>query len=142
MATREDFTAEEWKTLKVGLFGAGMTVSVSDGGLLSSFKEAAAMSRTLQAEAARGGLVGEIANMAEDRPAKDDMGGRNLATTVLVALRSAGEVLAAKSPEDLAPYQAAVMEVAEATAAASKGVAPGEVATIEAIRDAVGLPAA
>ena len=139
MATRTDFTEEEWKTLKVGLLGAGMTVSVSDGGLISAFKEAAGVGRAIQAEVARGGLVGEIANMTVGRPSKDDMGGRNVGTAVLVALQSARAILEAKAPEELTAYQLAVVAVAQAAAEASKGVQPAEAATIEAIKAAVGL---
>jgi hypothetical protein len=142
MATRTDFTEEEWKTLKVGLLGAGMTVSVSDGGLISAFKEAAGVGRAIQAEVARGGLVGEIANMTVGRPSKDDMGGRNVGTAVLVALQSARAILQAKAPEELTAYQLAVVAVAQAAAEASKGVQPAEAATIEAIKAAVGLSAA
>jgi hypothetical protein len=141
MATRADFTDEEWKTLKVGLLGAGMTVSVSDGGLISAFKEAAGVGRALQAEVARGGLVGEMANMTVGRPSKDDMGGRNVGTAVLVALQSARAILEAKAPEELVAYQLAVVSVAQAAAEASKGVQPAEAATIEAIKGAVGLAA-
>ncbi len=141
MATRADFTEEEWKALKVGLLGAGMTVSASDGGLISAFKEAAGVSRALQAEVIRGGLIGEIANMSAERPSRDDLGGRNAGTAVVVALQSARDILAAKAPDELAAYQSAVVAVATAAAEASKGVRPAEAATIEAIKGAVGLSA-
>lgn len=139
MATRSDFTAEEWTTLKVGLLGAGMSVSVSDGGIISSFKEAAAVSRTLQASVAQGGLVGELANMSADRPSKEELGGRNVGVAVIAALQSANAILAAKAPDQLPDYQMAVVELAVAAAEASKGIKPGEAATIEAIKAAVGL---
>ncbi len=139
MATRADFTDEEWKTLKVGLLGAGMTVSVSDGGLISAFKEAAGVGRALQAEVARGGLVGEMANMSVGRPSKEDLGGRNVGTAVLVALQAARAILETKAPDELITYQAAVVSVAQAAAEASKGVQPAEAATIDAIKAAVGL---
>ena len=141
MAARTDFTDEEWLTLKVGLMGAGMSVSLYDGGMISAFKEAAGVTRALQAEAARGGLVGEIASMADGRPSRDDLGGRNVGTTVLVALQTAREILKAKAADDLITYQLAVVSVAQSAAEASKGVQPAEAAAIQAIKTAVGLEA-
>ncbi len=139
MATRADFTDEEWTTLKVGLMGAGLAVSVSDGGMISAFKEAAGVGRAMQNEVARGGLVGEIASMAGGRPSREELGGRNVGTTVLGALQSAREILTAKAGEDLVAYQLAVVSVAQAAAEASKGVQPAEATTIEAVKKAVGL---
>ena len=40
MASKADFTEEEWKTLQQGLAGAGLYVALVDRGFFDSFKEA------------------------------------------------------------------------------------------------------
>ena len=47
MATKADFTEEEWESLHKGLTGAGMMVSASDPGFMDSFGEASALAKHL-----------------------------------------------------------------------------------------------
>src|SRR4029453_3640795 len=47
MATRQDFTDEEWTALQRGLTGSGMLVSVSDRDFTDTFGEAGAMAKYL-----------------------------------------------------------------------------------------------
>src|SRR5215210_3894327 len=39
MAKKDDFTEQEWETLRKGALGAGLVVSTSDRGFLDSVKE-------------------------------------------------------------------------------------------------------
>jgi tellurite resistance protein len=55
------------------------------------------------------------------------------------ALRDGLAALNAKSPEDVAAYQAVVLDVAESVAAAAKGVSATENAALEKIRTALGV---
>ena len=48
MATRADFTDEEWKALQEGITGAGMFVALVDRGFFDSFKEANALAHHLR----------------------------------------------------------------------------------------------
>jgi hypothetical protein len=45
MATKPDFTEEEWKTLQKGVTGAGMLVSVGDVDFTDSFGEATKLAK-------------------------------------------------------------------------------------------------
>ena len=47
MATKADFTDEEWKAMQEGIAGAGMYVAIIDRGFFDSFKEASALARHL-----------------------------------------------------------------------------------------------
>jgi len=47
MATKDDFTAEEWEALQKGITGAGMLVAISDRGFFDTFKEANALAKHL-----------------------------------------------------------------------------------------------
>ena len=53
MASKADFTEQEWDTLQKGVTGAGLLVSVSDKGFFATFKEAGALAKHL-AEAREG----------------------------------------------------------------------------------------
>src|SRR3954451_2730894 len=48
MATRADFTEEEWQALQEGVNGAGMFVALVDRGFFDSFKEANTLARHLR----------------------------------------------------------------------------------------------
>ena len=47
MASKADFTEEEWKTLGKGVIGVGLLVSVSDRDFTDSFGEATALAKYL-----------------------------------------------------------------------------------------------
>src|SRR6059058_5936606 len=48
MATKADFTDEEWKAMQEGIAGAGMYVAIIDRGFFDSFKEASALAHHLR----------------------------------------------------------------------------------------------
>jgi len=50
MATKADFTEEEWKTLQKGVTGAGLLVSAGDRDFTDSFGEATALAKYLGAQ--------------------------------------------------------------------------------------------
>jgi len=54
MATKADFTEEEWKSLERGITGTGMLVSVADPGLMDSFGETSALAKYLQSQRVAG----------------------------------------------------------------------------------------
>ena len=49
MATKADFTEEEWETLEKGATGAGLLIAVSDRGFFDTFSEASTMAKHLAA---------------------------------------------------------------------------------------------
>ena len=139
MATRADFTDDEWKTLRKGVTGAGMLVSVSDRDLTDSFGEASALARALAAH--RDDASSEIVReLAKTRGTGFGLTSstKEVETETLASLRTAGEILAAKAPDEAASYRQLVLGVAEAVAEAKSGVEPNETAALDKIRDALG----
>ena len=63
MASRQDFTDDEWTSIQRGLTGSGMLVSLSDRDLSDSFGEAGAISKYLAGQQVAGStpLMREIA---------------------------------------------------------------------------------
>ena len=139
MATKADFTKEEWETLERGLTGTGMLVSVADPGVMDSFGESSALAKYLASQRAAGPteLMRELGGTHGT--------GFGLTTNpnevrdgTILALQSAVGILTAKAPEELEPYRQMVLGVATAVAQAKKGVSPTEEAVISAVKDALG----
>ena len=127
MATRADFTDEEWKAMQTGISGAGMLVAVSDAGFFDTFKEASALAKHIGAAhtANESALVREIADIHHNpfgmttSPAEVEQG-------TVDSLHAAVAALQAKAPDDLAAYRKLVLDVAQSVAEAASGVKPGE----------------
>ncbi len=139
MATKADFTEDEWKAMQKGLTGAGTLVSVSDRDFTDSFGEASALAKALAAQHAGGPseLVRELAS-ARGTGFGLTASPQEVETETLAALRSAMETLAAKAPDETENYRQLVLGVAETVAAAKSGVEPSETAAIDKIKEALG----
>ena len=105
MATKADFSEDEWHALQRGVTGAGMLVSVSDADFTDSFGEASALAKFLgeQRRTNESELVREIAAVHG--------GGFGLAASrekveseTMAALRSAVATLSVKAPDEVAAY--------------------------------------
>ena len=139
MATKADFTSEEWEALQKGLTGAGMFVAISDKGFFDTFKEANALAKHLAQARTKSdsALVRELADAhgkpfgMTDSPAEIEQGTRE-------TLQAGVAALEAKAPDDLPAYRALVLDVAESVAEAAGGVAPSETKALETIRAALG----
>ena len=68
MATRTDFTDEEWAALEKGVMGSSLLVSLADRGFFETFKEVGALAKHLQ-EAQRSSTSPLIQELAHVRPA-------------------------------------------------------------------------
>ena len=140
MATKADFTEEEWKALQKGVTGSGLLVSVSDRDFTDTFGEASALAKRMAAEHETNGsaLIREIAG------GKGSGFGMTASTDKVEAetfasLQTALETLQAKAPDDVESYRQLVVGVAEHVAnAKGGGTSPTEAATIEKIKEAVG----
>ena len=141
MATKRDFTEDEWKALQKGVTGAGMLVSVSDRDFTDSFGEASALAKALAAQHAQGAseLVREIA----------DIHGTGFGLTAspnevqsetLAALGTAMGTLGAKAPDEVESYRQLVLGVARAVAEAKGGVSEAETAALAQVEEALGSP--
>jgi hypothetical protein len=139
MATRTDFTDEEWKAMQEGITGAGMYVALADRGFFDSFKEANALAHHLRDahEHNDSVLVRDLAT-GHDRPFGASASPEEIEQSTVATLQQAVAVLEAKAPEDLAAYRQLVLDVAQSVAEAAKGVSAQENEALDHIRAAVG----
>ena len=139
MATKTDFTEDEWDALHKGVTGSGMLVSVGDRDFTDTFGEAGALAKQLREahERSPSELVRELAGVHGSgfgftaSPEKVE-------AETLAALGSATATLAAKAPDELEAYRKLVLDVADAVANAKGGVKEGESGAIEKIKGALG----
>jgi hypothetical protein len=139
MATKADFTEDEWKTMQKGVTGAGMLVSVSDRDLTDSFGEASALAKYLagQRETAESELIREL-SAVRGTGFGFTASSQEVETETLAALRTSVTTLAAKAEDDVDAYRRLVLGVAAFVAEAKDGVAPTETTAISKIEDALG----
>jgi hypothetical protein len=138
MATKTDFSQEEWEALQKGVTGAGFLMAVSDRSFFDSFKEAGALARHL-GEARQSGSSDLMRELAETRGTGFGLtdSPAEIESETLGALRKAIQALHAKAPEEVDAYRAFVLEVAESVGNAAGGGEIAEAATLEKIRSAV-----
>ena len=138
MATKADFTEQEWETLEKGVTGAGFLVALSDRGFFDTFKEAGALSRHLREarENQSSELVREFAETratgfgVTDTPDK-------IERETMSALGEASRILDEKASDEKEAYRSFVLEVAQSVAEAAGGGESAESATIDKIRAAI-----
>jgi hypothetical protein len=138
VATRQDFTDEEWAALQKGLMGSGMLVSVSDRDLTDTFGEAGALGKYLagQQVAATSEVTRELAKTRGTGfglTASPDQ----VRAETMSALATAVAALRSKAPEDVAAYRELVLGLARAVAGAKGGEVPVELEMIKAIEAAL-----
>ncbi|HEX5826563.1 MAG TPA: hypothetical protein VFY23_03525 [Candidatus Limnocylindrales bacterium] len=139
MATRQDFTDDEWATLQRGVTGSGMLVSISDRDFTDSFGEAGAMGKFLAGQhvASASALVRELV------PPKGSGFGLTAGPDVvrdqtLAAVRDSIALLEAKSPEDVEAYRELVRGLMQAVAEAKSGTSPIEAQAQALVEEALG----
>lgn len=139
MATKADFTDEEWKAMQEGITGAGMYVAIIDRGFFDSFKEASALAHHLR-EAQQNSesvLIRDLAT-GHDKPFGMTASPQEIEQSTVATIEQAVAILEAKSPEDLPAYRQLVTEVAQSVAEAAKGVSDQENQALDHIRAALG----
>jgi hypothetical protein len=138
MATKTDFTEQEWEAMHKGVAGAGLLMSVSDRSFFDSFKEAGALAKHLT-QARQSGSSDLIRELAQERGMGFGMTSspEEIERETVESLRTAVHALEAKSPEDADAYRAFVLEVAESVGNAAGGGETSEGATLEKIKAAV-----
>jgi hypothetical protein len=127
MATKTDFTEQEWKALQGAVTGAGLWVAAADRGFLDTFKEASALAHHLRDahEKSESALVRDIAG-GTDRPFGMTASPAEMEQATTSALREALAALEAKSAQDVVAYKQLILDVAESVANAAKGVSESE----------------
>ncbi len=138
MATKADFTQEEWEAMQKGITGAGTLVALSDRSFFDTFKEANALAKHLRDAHAKGDnpLIRELAG-AHGSPFGITASPAEVEKGTIDSLHAALAALEAKSPDDLPAYKQLVSDVAESVAEAAKGVAPSENDALNTIRSAL-----
>ncbi len=139
MATKADFTDEEWKAMQEGITGAGMYVAIVDRGFFDSFKEASALAHHLREaqQSSDSVLIRDLAT-AHDKPFGMTASPQEIEQSTVATLEQAVAILKAKSPEDLAAYEQLVLDVSQSVAEAAKGVSEQENQALDHIRAALG----
>jgi uncharacterized protein YaaR (DUF327 family) len=142
MATKADFTEEEWKAMQEGIAGAGMYVAIIDRGFFDSFKEASALAHHLREAQQHSDsvLIRDLAT-GHDKPFGMTASQQEIEQTTEATLKQAVSILESKSPEDLAAYKQLVLDVAQSVAEAAKGVSDQENQALDHIRAALGSSA-
>ena len=140
MATKADFSEEEWDAIQKGVTGAGMLVSLSDRDFTDSFGEAKALAKYVaeQRNTSESALIRDIAAVHGS--------GFGLGTSpqelqdgTMDALRSAVAAISAKAPDDVGAYRELVLGAAHHVAEAKGGgTSDQERAAIETITQALG----
>jgi hypothetical protein len=140
MATKADFTPEEWEALQKGITGAGMFVAISDRGFFDTFKEANALAKHLtQARSASNSELVRELSTAHGNPFGVTASPAEIEQKTKETLQAGVAALQAKAPDELPAYRALVLDVAQSVAeAAGGGVAPTESKALETIRGALG----
>lgn len=138
MATKADFTAEEWESLQQGVTGAGLLVSLSDRSFFDTFKEAGALGKHIAQAKQRNSseLVRELAGIhgtGFGLTSSPDA----VESETLAALQSAKRTLESKAPDELESYRQFVVEVAQSVAHAAGGGETAEGGAIEKINAAL-----
>jgi tellurite resistance protein len=138
LATRTDFTDDEWEAMQKGVTGAGMLVSLSDRDFTDSFGEASALAKALasQREQSTSELVRELAAVRGTGFGFTDSL-QEVEAETHAALEATLATLGAKAPDETDNYRRLVLDVAESVAEAKGGIKPGETAALERIREAL-----
>lgn len=134
-----ELTEEEQETLRKGVMGAGLLVSVSERGFFDTFKEAGALAKHV-AQARENTSSEIVRRLAEGRGTGFGMRSspQEVEGETLEALRSAIETLEAKAPEEVDAYRRFVIEVAESVAGAAGGGGGAEAEALAKIKSALG----
>ena len=138
MATRSDFTDDEWETMQKGVTGAGALVSVSDRDFTDTFGEASALAKALAAyqEQSDSVVIRELAN-ARGRVFGLTDSPQEIESKTIAALQSALATLAAKAPDETDHYRQFVLGVANAVAEAKGGLSDQEAQALGRIKGAL-----
>jgi hypothetical protein len=138
MTSKALFTDEEWHTLQWAVTDTMTYVSMADSGFWDTFKEATAAAKFMAKAKSDSGsplvhdLAGDI-KFGRDKAVTRDVA--DMAGEVSARVREAADLVAAKSPQDLAAFKAFILGIAQATAEATKGVSDHESTAIAKLQD-------
>ena len=118
MASKADFTDEEWKELQQGVTGAGLLVSTAHRDFTDSFGEASAVAKQIAAHReSQSQLVRDLSG-THGTGFGVVASPKEVVEGTMNALGAAVALLGAKAPDELEAYRALVLDVATAAAEA------------------------
>jgi hypothetical protein len=141
MATKTDFTDEQWETLAFAVTDSMMFVTVANGPhFWESMGETTAAARYLvdQQKSSPSTLVRDLAMNAghhRDKAMKDPAA---VEATTLDRVTAAAAIVAAVAPDELEAFKGLVLGVADAAAEAKNGIDEAEANTIDKVKAALG----
>lgn len=139
MASRSEFTDDEWNTLHRAATGAGLTVALSEQGFTSTFKESGAMASFMahQSTEASSQLVRELAG-THGTGWKITAAPDEVRQETVKLLQESIALLSAKAADDLDGYRAFVLALTDRVSEAGSGGEDVEGTAIATIREALG----
>jgi hypothetical protein len=141
MATKAEYTPEEWQALQWAATDTMAYLSMADPGFWDTFKEATAAAKFVAAANTSGDnvLVRDLAADVKGKRDKDlTSNPTEMAARVVERVSAAVALVAEKDADDLPAFKAFILGLANATAAAVKGIGENEAGAIEKITAALG----
>ncbi len=141
MATKADYTPEEWQVIQWAVVDTMTYVSMADPRMWDSFKEAGAAARVIATakSSAANLLVRDIAGDVRTKRDKEATANpAEFGTEVVERITQAVALITEKDPADVAAFKEFIVALAQATAEAVKDVGAAEADAIEKIRAALG----
>ena len=141
MASRADFTDDEWRVLEMAVSDTMAWLTMSDPGFWEMFKEAKGAAKFISSVkvASESLLVRQLADelkMKRDKALSANP--TDMASEVIARVGDAAAIVANKAPDDLPAFKEFIVGVAKATAEAAEGVGPSEAAAIAKLEAALG----
>lgn len=141
MATKSDFTDEQWQELRFSVQDAMAFVAFSNGAKFwETIKEATATAKYIgtQGKESQSTLVRDLASAGGTKHEKlNPSDAAEFEKQVTDTLAAASKVVADTAPDELAAYKAFILGVADAAAEASGDVDAKEQSAIDTIKGAL-----
>jgi hypothetical protein len=141
VATKADFTADEWQALQWAVADTMTYLTMADPGFWDMFKEANAAAHYIAGtrQTSESALVRELAGEIKPRRDKEVTGDpTDMSGEVVDRVTEAVKIVSSKAPEDVEAFKAFIIGVAKATAEAAKGTGPTEAQAISKLEAALG----
>ncbi len=141
MATKADYSAEEWQILQWATMNTMAYLSLADPGFWDSFKEATGAARFLaaQKDSSTNLLIRDLAGDVRTKRDKEATSNpTTLADEFIARVTQALAIVAEKDADDVEPFKSFIVGLAEATAEAVDGVGGAEASAISKLTVALG----
>jgi hypothetical protein len=140
MATKSDFTPEQWEQLQWALNDTTVYLSLVDPGFIESFKEAGAASKYLaeNRKNSQSTLIRDLAGSPKfgtDPKVKQDLA--DMGDAVAARLAGAAQLVADVAPDEVEAFKAFIIGLAETAAEASGDTSANETTALDRVKAAL-----